>query len=329
MPDPTPPQSPKTFRASRIELAMRAVKRELGDSALILNTRHTRDATGTRMVEVTAGPPGTVAPLRGPHQGEQVLERRLTRMGVPAAEAARLVGRMRTTLGRVPSALGHARPALETVLGEQLVFAGPARGEPDGPRVVALVGPTGVGKTTTVAKIAANAALVEAREVGLVSIDGYRVGGAEQLQRYADLMGVRMEVADDARSLRRALARLGGKDLVLVDTAGRSPRDHGALEATAELLRGGEATEVHLCVSAGVSDVELRAIVERHRCLDPARLLVTKLDEAVYHGSIVAAQTLSELPLSYFTTGQRVPEDIEVAHPGRLAGLLCGEEVEA
>ncbi|MEO0323566.1 MAG: flagellar biosynthesis protein FlhF, partial [Myxococcota bacterium] len=181
-----------------------------------------------------------------------------------------------------------------------------------------------------IAKIAANAALVEAREVGLVSVDGYRVGGAEQLQRYADLMGVRMEVADDGRSLRRALARLGDKDLVLVDTAGRSPRDFGALEATAELLRGaGEATETHLCVSAAASDVELRAVVERHRCLDPARLLVTKLDEAVYHGSIVAAQTLSELPLSYLTTGQRVPEDIEVATPGRLAGLLCGEEVQA
>ncbi|MEO0326179.1 MAG: hypothetical protein AAF447_24735, partial [Myxococcota bacterium] len=142
MSDFMPPRSPKTFRASRIDLAMRAVKRELGDSALILATRHTRDAAGTRMVEVVAGPAGMTAPLRGPHQGERVLERRLTRMGVPEADATRLVGQMRTTFGRIPSALGHARPALETVLGEQLVFAGPARGEPEGPRVIALVGPT-------------------------------------------------------------------------------------------------------------------------------------------------------------------------------------------
>ncbi|MEM1414931.1 MAG: flagellar biosynthesis protein FlhF [Myxococcota bacterium] len=326
MPDPTP----RTFRASRMDLAMRAIKRELGDSAVILGTRQTRDATGARMVEVMAGPATSAPSFARAHQGERVLERRLERMGVPSRDAASFVARMRTEIGRVPPTLERARPALETVLGQQLVFAGPARGEPEGPRVVALVGPTGVGKTTTIAKIAANAALVEAREVGLVSIDGYRVGGAEQLQRYADLMGVRMEVAEDARSLRRALTRLADKDLVLLDTAGRSPSDHGALEETASWILGaGEPAEIHLCVSAATSDVELRAIIERHRCLDPARLLVTKLDEAVYHGSIVAAQALSELPFSYFTTGQRVPEDIEVAKPARLAGLLCGEEVEA
>ncbi|MEM7609422.1 MAG: hypothetical protein AAF411_29095, partial [Myxococcota bacterium] len=194
---------------------------------------------------------------------------------------------------------------------------------------VALVGPTGVGKTTTVAKLAAHEALVRRRRVGLISIDDYRIGGAEQLQRYADLIGVPMESGGPG-DLGRGLRRMAGCELILVDTAGRAPADVHAFTELAESLGGaGEPVETHLCIPASAHDVEVRAIVERHAGLNPSRLLSTKVDEAVYHGGIVAAQTLAGLPFSYFTTGQRVPEDIEIASAGRLAEWLCGEEVGA
>ncbi len=190
-----------------------------------------------------------------------------------------------------------------------------------------MVGPTGVGKTTTIAKIAARAALVDRRAVALVCLDDYRVGGAEQLQRYADLIGVPMEVANNGKALKCALQRFAAADLVLVDTAGRSPRDQRALTQTGAVLSGaGEPIETHLCLPAWLaSAIELRAVVELYaETLRPRRLVATKIDEAIYHGSIVTAQVLAGVPYSYFTTGQRVPEDLEIASASQLAELLAG-----
>jgi flagellar biosynthesis protein FlhF len=216
---------------------------------------------------------------------------------------------------------------LVEVLRREMIFA-PGLA-PNGPRVVALVGPTGVGKTTTLAKLAAKAALIDRRRVGLISVDDYRIAGAEQLGRYADLIGVPMEVAHDARSLEVALRRLADADLILVDTAGRSPRDTDATRRTAETLHGAqEGVEVQLCVAAATGHAELRVTVEQNAVLRPRKLLITKLDEAVRHGGIVGAQVMAGLPLTYFTTGQRVPEDIEVASPERVASLLIGESLE-
>lgn len=195
-------------------------------------------------------------------------------------------------------------------------------------RVLALVGPTGVGKTTTIAKIAAHEQLVRQQRVGLVTIDEYRVGGVEQLGRYADLIGCPMEVASDARTLEVALRKLNKADLVLVDTAGRSPRDAWALTAMAECLQGAqEPVEVHLCLPVAMRERELRTAVEHCSVLSPSRLTCTKVDEAICCGTIVAAHVQSGLPLGYFTTGQRVPEDISIASASLLAALLCGEDV--
>lgn len=196
-------------------------------------------------------------------------------------------------------------------------------------RVRALVGPTGVGKTTTAAKMAAVASLVEGRTVGLICLDQYRVGASEQLQRYADLIGIPMENANDAKGFDRALRRLSRADLVLVDTAGRSPRDMVGIQQTADTLRGaGEMVEVHLCVPASMRESELVGTIERQGASSPSRLVVTKLDEANFCGGVLAAYVHSGLPLSYFTNGQRVPEDIEAASAEGLSKVLCSEEVQ-
>lgn len=187
-----------------------------------------------------------------------------------------------------------------------------------GPRVMMLVGPTGVGKTTTVAKLAARASLVEGKRVGVITHDTFRVGAVEQLRRYAELMRVPMRVASDRESFLRALDQFKGADLVLVDTAGRRPNDERAVTALQRLILG-TAVESHLVVPATGRSIELRTIVERYKPLRPRSVVLTKLDEASVFGAVVNVAMRGDLPVSYTTHGQRVPEDIETANPRELA----------
>ena len=320
-----------TFRAGRFEEAIAQVRRVLGEDALIVSRRDLRPNElrigESRGVEVTAMSAGEPAAVRGETRKNGtlgMLERRLVASGVPERAAAQLVhGLELRHRGEVLSA-NTVRGLLGKVLGEELVFGGGLGAA----RAVALVGPTGVGKTTTIAKIAAHEQLVRGRNVGLVTIDEYRVGGIEQLGRYAELIGCPMQVASDARSLEVALRRLEDCELVLIDTAGRSPRDAWALTAMAECLQHAqEPIEVHLCLPVAMRDRELRTAIEQCAVLSPSRLTCTKIDEAICCGSIIAAHVQSGLPLGYFTTGQRVPEDISVATAEGLAALLCGEDV--
>ncbi len=321
----------QVFRAPGFGEALARVKEEFGEDAIILSSRELKSGCFRSEVEVVAMPRdasvGWSPPQLSEGQSDGLLERRFRRMGLPAGAAATIASALQSKLGGVPSAMRQAKDALGDVLSEEMVFSGAIASET---RAVALVGPTGVGKTTTLAKIAAHEALVKERKVGLISIDGYRIAAAEQLQRYADLIGIPMELAHDAATLGDALRRFEDMELVMIDTAGRSPRDDHAIRKMAECLHGaGEAVEVQLCVTAASTDVELDAICERHMPLAPGRLLITKIDEAVYHGGVIAAQIRTGLPIGYFTTGQRVPEDIEVASARRLSEWLCGEEVRA
>ncbi|MET0388347.1 MAG: hypothetical protein ABW321_20415 [Polyangiales bacterium] len=322
-----------TFRASRFEEAIAQMKRMLGDDALIVSRRdlgpHELRLGEARGVEVVA--------ISGRDAEEQVdttvtsalgiLDRRLRTSGVPDRAADKLIEALRKQQNGRELGPAALQELLVGVLRKELMFSGGIDIE-RGVRVIALVGPTGVGKTTTIAKLAAHEQLVKQRRVGLVTIDEYRVGGVEQLNRYADLIGCPMEVASDARTLEVALRKLNKAELVLVDTAGRSPRDAWALTAMAECLHGAqEPIEVHLCLPVAMRERELRTAVEHCSVLLPSRLTCTKVDEAICCGTIVAAHIQSGLPLGYFTTGQRVPEDISVASAEILAALLCGEDV--
>jgi flagellar biosynthesis protein FlhF len=185
--------------------------------------------------------------------------------------------------------------------------------------VVALVGPTGVGKTTTVAKLAARFALRHGkRRLALVSLDNFRIGAHEQLLTFGRILGVPVHFTGDAEGLRRYLDQQSDKALVLVDTAGVSQRDQRLHEQLAPLAALGEDARVLLTLAANTQRQGLEDIVNRFAPLHPSALVLTKLDEAVSLGAALSVLMHGRIPLAYATDGQRVPEDIHFARSKRL-----------
>ncbi|MEX2317654.1 MAG: flagellar biosynthesis protein FlhF [Pirellulales bacterium] len=209
---------------------------------------------------------------------------------------------------------------------DEIAVTGPIAADGDACRVVALVGPTGVGKTTTIAKLAANYRLREKRRVGLITVDTYRVAAVEQLRTYADIIDLPMEVVATPREMREAVARMSHLDLVLMDTAGRSPRDEVRIQELKSMLAEAEPDAVHLVLSSTAGAKSLAATAERFADVGTTAVLLTKLDEATSLGHLVTLLRACRLPVSYLTDGQNVPDDIQVADRRRLAYAMLGIE---
>ncbi|HKQ46536.1 MAG TPA: flagellar biosynthesis protein FlhF [Phycisphaerae bacterium] len=227
-----------------------------------------------------------------------------------------------------PLTTGHSlRDELALELAELLPPAAPLELTADGrPTIVALVGPTGVGKTTTLAKLAAHMKLREGRRVGLITIDTYRIAAVEQLKTYAQILQIPLIAVTTPGEIQEAAKRLHACDLILIDTAGRSPKDEPRIAELAELLAAIRPDQVHLVLSATSREETLREAAEKFAILSPGQVIFTKLDEAVGFGVIVNVLHNLNLRLSYLTTGQSVPDDIEVASARRVAQLILGEE---
>ena len=185
-------------------------------------------------------------------------------------------------------------------------------------RVVALVGPTGVGKTTTVAKLAANLRLRDQRRVGLITVDTYRIAAVDQLRAYADIIDLPMEIVTTPREMRAATSALADLDIVLIDTAGRSPHDRIQIQELKAMLTEARANDVQLVLSSVSNARHLTRVVEQFRPVEPTSLLLTKLDEAATYGHLLPLLCNNRLPISYTTHGQNVPDDIQSAEPSRL-----------
>ncbi|MFK7758806.1 MAG: hypothetical protein AB8C13_02535 [Phycisphaerales bacterium] len=192
-------------------------------------------------------------------------------------------------------------------------------GQTGRPKVLALIGPTGVGKTTTVAKLAATAKLRHGMSVALITSDTYRIAAVEQLKTYASIIGLELRIANNPEEMKSQIESLGDRDLVVIDTAGRSQNNHSKLDELGDLITAAQPDETHLVLSATVGDNVLGKTAARFRELGPDRCILTKIDEAVTTGMIASVQDRIGLPLSFVTVGQEVPDDILPARADRLA----------
>lgn len=195
----------------------------------------------------------------------------------------------------------------------------------DGPTVVAFVGPTGVGKTTTLAKIAADFTLNARKTVGLITADTYRIAAVEQLKTYAEILGIPVTVVYDPSEMKTAIAKYSDKDIVLIDTAGRSHKNKVQLGELKEMLEISTPDEIYLVLSAASSYKSCCEIIENYEFIPNYKLIFTKTDEATACGLILNIKALSNKCLSYITTGQNVPDDIETINVDKLAKNLIGK----
>jgi flagellar biosynthesis protein FlhF len=205
------------------------------------------------------------------------------------------------------------------------VASGAPRAERDGdgrPLTLALVGPTGVGKTTTVAKLAATYKLRHGKNVGLVTCDTYRIAAVDQLRTYADIIGLPLKVALTPAEMADACESLKTCDVILIDTAGRSQHDGARLKDLGAFLAAARPHETHLVLSSAASECVLRRAAERFAVASPNRVIFTKLDEAVNFGLILNVARSVGAKLSFVTTGQEVPDHIEPGRADRLARLV-------
>jgi flagellar biosynthesis protein FlhF len=319
----TAPEQSAVFEGRTLRQAMRRAQEELGPGARMLDTH--RQPDGSWRVQAAAGQGGAETGLpqaaqatSAPQSAESEAFIRDLRSEV--AELRRLVTVMETG----PVAEGEARlrkrglsPGVARVLwrvesrgqpSERVVkLSGGLRGERGQVRA-ALVGPTGSGKTTTIAKLAARYVMA-GKSVHLVGTDTFRIGALDQLQQYARIMDLPLSVARNSDELGRALKRAEGYDVVLVDTIGRGGRAQSEVAELAELFQGQDGLRRHLVLPANADIEDARASYQTFRCLEPASLLPTKLDETVRRARPLEIAVASGLPLSAFGCGQRVPED--------------------
>jgi len=189
-------------------------------------------------------------------------------------------------------------------------------------KICAFMGPTGAGKTTTLAKIAARAALEEKVKVGLVTTDTYRIAAADQLRTYGRIMEVPVEVVSDKTAFRKVLAKLADRDLILVDTPGKSSVESGYVEKLRDLFHLETPVEAHLLLPLTASQDSLAQNLERFKPIGYQSIIFTKLDESRHYGVIYNVIDQERKPVSFVTNGQNVPQDIEKINPGRLAKMI-------
>ena len=370
----------KKFKAKDFSKALADVKKELGDSALILNTR---SLEGNGPTSTSAGVEVTVAIDRPEDKEEQVekvvnaetpivpertqpLKVETTQEPLAKETEADLKSLLFTLLSQTDRAralglkehqLELYQKVLDNGINERIagkVFekintdalkgrtsnriadnirvrellakitkcSGPTKLNSGYPKVVALVGPTGVGKTTTIAKLAADFSIRQKKKVALISLDTYRIGATDQLKVYGDIMRIPVEVASDAREYRKLLHKFSEMDIIFVDTMGKCQKDKTYASRLNEVLRKSGPVEIHLTLSASLQERVMEETFHQFSQLKINKILFTKLDEGITFGSLINLALLSQLPLSYFTNGQRVPEDIETASKDEVIRLI-------
>jgi flagellar biosynthesis protein FlhF len=316
----------KRFEAKTLPQALALVRTECGENALVVETRPT-----PKGYLVVAARPEPVPAMRPRDQaGAPTLLSKWTRGFQPLAEHATDFGLSGNVLHAVERALLGTRvdlsrpgdpalPQLASRILSALVHTAPAVEDSADTRfrTLALVGPTGVGKTTTLAKLAGRARS-RGERIAIVTLDTYRVAAVEQLRAFADLMDVPFAVAFTATDLRRLLQQHRDCDRVFVDTTGKSPRDRESMPVLEGNLRAGGCASV-LCLAAGTRARDCHTVFDAYEPLGIDAVCLTKWDETVAPGEALATVIERGLPLSHLCIGQEVPADIVVADAEQIA----------
>lgn len=283
--------------------------------------------TATRPTS-TSGPQSILQPsesqlLQGDNSGLRLLHQRLLDCGISTETAQTISSYARETLTLEElSDPFRQKEYLSETISELLhvkadVFPGHKR-----QHRLALVGPTGVGKTTTLAKIAADFLSKHSASIALITIDTYRIAAVEQLKVYGEIMNLPVEVVLNPEQLEQMLLKHRDKDLILIDTAGRSPQDTLCIEELASFLPPDLNIQKHLVLSATTREKELFEAINRFSVLDIDNTIITKIDECSSLGLLLDIQIREKVPFSYLTNGQRVPEDLLEADKDLLTQLI-------
>ncbi len=222
---------------------------------------------------------------------------------------------------------GQAYEAARDVL---LAWLNEAKGEGIAPetRIVHFVGPTGVGKTTTIAKLAADQSFGQRRSIGFITADTYRIAAVDQLRTYADILNVPLEVVFSPGELTRAYHKLADRDLLFMDTAGRNYRNELFVSEVNSLLSLAEGAESTLVLSMTSKYSDMKAVASQFSKYGVRQLLLTKFDETESYGAVVNLVKEFDFRISYYTCGQTVPDDIKAFDPEEIVRKLLGETVD-
>lgn len=356
----------KSYFATDVKAALNQARRELGPEALLVNSRPAPPEArhlGECEVVVALGVPEPVrhaAPSPSARAGDETkdrmasLERKLERAAVAIARASlvaagrsaprgelagifagliaseldpelaeAIIERVREQTGAAASENPERR--LESELA-RLFRVDPTLGTGPSPRVVALVGPTASGKTTTLVKLAARYGLSPRRPAQIISLDSYRIAAAEQLRCYAAILGTGFQALESPAALARALEEHRNKDLVLIDTPGYGLREMDAAGELAAVLSSRDDIDVHLVLTASMKPADLTRVAECYERFRPSKLIFTRLDETATFGPMVSEAARSARPISFLASGQQIPEDLEPAATARVLELVLGRE---
>jgi flagellar biosynthesis protein FlhF len=247
----------------------------------------------------------------------------LISMGVSKERACDLIEKVKNdgSTGEINS-YDHALSAVEDMIKRTIV---PFYKNTEKKRIAAFIGPAGEGKTTTLAKLAARCLFEDGLNVGIITMDTYRIGAAKQLKTYVDIMDIPMEIASEKKEFEMALKKFAGKDVILVDTPGKSRSDEDYLLKLKECLKTDISLETNLVLSMTSSRESMMDAVTRFGIIDYSSILFTKLDDSRQSGSIYNIIDHTGKPVSYVADGQNVPRDLKKMDPAKLARLIVGK----
>lgn len=245
----------------------------------------------------------------------------LKKNGVEDQIVSEIVNRINAE-GSINDIVNHLYKELKNMLGlPQFITLSPKR-----PYIVFFVGPTGVGKTTTIAKIAAKLMFEEGKKVGFITADTYRIAAVEQLKTYAEIMNIKIKVWYEIDEYDDILKDFDDYDIILVDTAGRSHKNQEHINELRAFVERAKPDEVFLLLSATTQPCVFKEIIQTYSFIENYKVIITKLDEAAVYGNILNIKYYTQRPIAYVTTGQNVPDDIHEFDPENYAKLIIGSK---